>query len=140
MRRAGLDEAGRNREIENPVVAGAGLIRDLVEASAQLGVIGRAVEAAAHEAQQRREAGPILVANRLAGKFLDAVARERAILLVVEVLARKRDYREVVREQPVDHQIVERGQELAMTQVAGAAEDAYQARRKVAPRPWRPIG
>src|SRR5579871_6377000 len=82
----GFDEAGRNREIENAVVARANFGRDLFEALAEPGVVGRIGEAAADIAQQRGEAAPVLIANTLAGKFLDAVAGEVAIPLVVEIL------------------------------------------------------
>ena len=89
MRRADFDEIWRNREIENAVVARASFIGDFVEALAQFGVVGRVGEAAAHEAQHRLETAQCLFGDLLAGKLLDTVACELAILLVVEILHRE---------------------------------------------------
>ena len=78
--------------------------------------------------QHRRELRPVFFLDRAARELLDAAAREGAILLVVEILHREAENRELVGKLAVEHQVVERGHQLAMTQVAGAAENHDDAR------------
>ena len=65
----------------------------------------------------------MLFVDRAARELLDTAQRERAILLVVEILHREPEDRELVGQFAVDQQIVQRGNQLAMAQVAGAAEN-----------------
>src|SRR5260370_12545711 len=78
--------------------------------------------------EQRRELRPMLFRDRAARKLLDAAARERAVLVVVEILHRESEDRKFLRQFNVERKIVERRYQLAMAQIAGAAEDHNNAR------------
>jgi len=65
----------------------------------------------------------MLFLDRAARELLDTAQRERAVLLVVEILHRESEDRELVGQFAVNEKVVQRGNQLAMTQVAGAAEN-----------------
>ena len=126
--RTGVDEGRRNREVEGAIALGAALGVERLASPAQVLIIGGLGERAAIEMQHRGELRPVFFLDLAARELLDAAERERAILLVVEILHREAEDRELVGQFAVDRKIVQRGNQLAMAQVAGAAENHHDAR------------
>ncbi len=125
--RALVDEGRRNGEIEDVIAGAADFFIELLEALAQLGVVGRVGEGAGDEMEQRCEPGPGGFVELLARELFDAGAGELAIGVVVDMFHREADDREFLGEFRIDHQIVERGKELAVAEVAGSAENHEDA-------------
>jgi hypothetical protein len=95
---------------------------ELIERAAELFVTG--VVRRRHEVEMLGEAAPDFLVQR----FRPAVIRDRrtqllAILLVAQGLSRRADDRERRGEQALQSEVVERGDELALRQIARAAED-----------------
>ena len=126
--RTGVDEGRRNREVEGAIAFGAALLVDRLASFAQVLVVRRFGERAAIEMQHRRELRPVFFIDRAARELLDTAERERAVLLVVEILHRETENRELVGQFAVERQVVQRRYQLATTQVAGATEDHDDAR------------
>jgi len=129
------EELGRGREVEEVVPARAAL---LVEARAdprQLLVGLPPPEVALDVLQALLEPGPALLVER--GGGLDEapglLAQERAEARRVELLAAHADHHQLVRQQPALPEVVERGDELALREVAGGPEDDEDG------RPGRPF-
>src|SRR5581483_5908811 len=125
--RAGLDEIGRDREVVDAVAGGREVAVDSVEMLAQRMVISGLVEAPAHETQHPRKPVPSLFLDRAAGVLADGIEREGPIRLVIHLLHREADDSGAIGKIAVEGQVVECGQELAMRQRAGAAEDYHRA-------------
>src|SRR5208282_4707763 len=96
-------------------------------ALAQVLIVGGLGERAAIEMQHRGELRPAFFLDRAARELLDAAERERAIPFVVEIFHRETEDRELVGQFAVERKIVQRGNQLAMAQVAGAAENHHDA-------------
>src|SRR5579885_706843 len=125
--RAGLDEIRRDREVVDAVAGGREIAVDSVEMIAQRLVITGLVEAPAHETQHPRKPVPSVFLDRAAGVLADGIEREGPIRLVIHLLHREADDRGAIGKIAVEGQVVECGQELAMRQRAGAAEDYHRA-------------
>jgi hypothetical protein len=95
---------------------------ELVEGAPELlvsGVVGRR-----DEVKMLREAAPDLLVERLR----PAVLRDRGVellpvLLVAQRFSRRTDDRERRREQPLEREVIERRNELALSEIARTAED-----------------
>ncbi len=125
--RTGVDESRRNRKVEDTIAFGTELGIQRLASLVQVLIIGGFAERATIEMEQGGELRPVFVLDRAARELFDAAERERAILLVVEILHRETEDRELVGQFAVEQEIVQRGNQLAMAQVAGAAEDHQDA-------------
>jgi len=118
----GLVGGGRRREIEEPVRMRAKREVELVEGAAQLFVPG--LVRSRDEVQVLREAAPDLLVQRLRPAVLrDRLVQLVAVLLVGQRLPRGADDGERRRQETLQREVVERGNELSLGEVARAAED-----------------
>ena len=81
------------------------------------------VDSHVDEEQAAGEAVPAFFVEAAAREPLDAVTGELPVPVVVELLPADADDGDTGRKQSVDVQVVERRQELAVREIAGAAED-----------------
>ncbi len=130
------EQLGDQRQVEQPVAVGAELAVEAVQqvADAAVGVgVGRGAGDVVQPAGERL---PHLVLDGLgAGELLDRLAHVGPVLLVGVLAAAGPDEGEVLRQQPVQLQVVEGGDDLAVGQVAGAAEHHHGRRRRDRPDP-----
>jgi hypothetical protein len=118
----GLVGGGRRREIEEPVRVRAEREVELVEGAAQLFVPG--LVRRRDEVQVLREAAPDLLVQRLRPAVLrDRLVQLVAVLLVGQRLPRGADDGERRRQETLQREVVERGNELSLGEVTRAAED-----------------
>jgi hypothetical protein len=122
----GLDDllvrGGRGREVEEPVRVGAEREIELVERASKLVVSG--IVCRRDEMEVLREAAPDLLVQWLRSAVLrDRAVELLAVLLVAQRLPRCSDDSERRREQPLERKVVERWDELALSEIARAAED-----------------
>ena len=96
---------------------------DRVEPGAERRERVRVFEVEADEEQGLGERSPLRFVYRAPREALDALARERAVRLVGERIAAGADDGDARRKQAIEMQVVERRQQLAVRQIAGAAED-----------------
>ena len=94
-----------------------------VESGAERRERARVFEVEGDEEQGLGERRPLRFVYRPPREALDAFARERAVRLVGERIAPGADHGDAGRKQAVKMQVVQRRQQLAMRQIAGAAED-----------------
>ena len=118
----------RGREVEEPVAARAESLIDAVEFASKRRVAIRLIEAAAVVENIGGEARPKLVVDRAAGIFAHGLAEFLAESFARFVASGKADNGERGRKVSVRSEIVERGDKFAASQVAGCAEDDYDAR------------
>jgi len=112
----------RRREIEEPVRVRAEREVELVEGAAQLFVAG--VVRRRDEVQVLRKAAPDLLVQRLRPAVLrDRPVQLLAVLLVAQRLTRGTDDGECRWKEALQREVVERGDELSLGEVARAAED-----------------
>ena len=126
MRADGLDDRRigrrRRREVEEPVRVRAELSVDVVEPPPQ--VVVRRLVRRRDEVDVLGEALPDLFVQRLRPRMpRDRVAELRAEAVVGHRLARRADDGERGREETLEREVVQGGKELALREVAGAAED-----------------
>jgi len=118
----GLVRGGRRREIEEPVRVRAKREVELIEGAAQLFVPG--LVRSSDEVQVLREAAPDLLVQRLRPAVLrDRLVQLVAVLLVGQRLPRGADDGERRWQETLQREVVERGNELSLGEVARAAED-----------------
>jgi len=118
----GLVCGRRRRKIEEPVRVRAEREVELVEGAAQVFVAG--VVRRRDEVQVLREAAPDLLVQRLRAAVLrDRLVQLVAVLLVAQRLTRGTDDGERCRKEALQREVVERGDELSLGEVARAAED-----------------
>ncbi len=132
LRRAELsddraEELRRRREVVEPVACGLVPRVDLGEPLGQA-LVGRGVVEVAVDVVAAREDpvahGGIDLAHRVAGEVLGLLGAPAG---VVHARARDGDDRDVVAEEVRGREVVERGQELALGEVPGGAEDHDRA-------------
>src|SRR5438067_6309906 len=117
-----LVRGGRSREIEEPVGMSAEREVKLVECPPQLLVPG--IVRGRDKMQMLREASPHLLVQRLRPAVLrDGGVQLLAVFLVRQRFSRGADDRERRREKALEREVVERGDELALREIARPAED-----------------
>jgi hypothetical protein len=130
------EQLGDERQVVQAVAVGAVLAVEAVQqvADAPVGVgVGRGAGDVVQPAGERL---PDLLLDGLgAGELLDRLAHVGPVLLVGVLAAAGADEGEVLRQQPVQLQVVEGGDDLAVGQVAGAAEHHHGRRRRDRPDP-----
>src|SRR5262249_3360954 len=117
------ERLGRRRQVEDDVALGTVPRGDLVQGAAQLVDVTPAVERAASIVRGALQA---LEERPVDGRRAELVHRLRQTLahgLVGERLRAEGDDREVLVEEPVPGEVVERREKLAVREVAAAAED-----------------
>jgi len=118
----GLVGGRRRREIEEPVGVRAEREVELVKGATQIFVTS--VVRRRDEVQVLGEAAPDLFVQGLRPAVLrDRLVQLPAVLLVAQRLTRRADNGEGRREETLQSQVVERGNELSLGEVARAAED-----------------
>jgi len=117
------EERRRNREVVDAVPVQAALVLDDVEPRAERRERLLAVHFGGDEEERRGERLPGVRFDRAPRELLDALLGERAVVVVAHRLAADADDRDAWRQDPVDVQVVERGQQLAAREIAAAAED-----------------
>ena len=129
------ERAGRHRQVEGVVAAGAAVLVELAHGAGELveGVV--VVEAALDEAEPVGQLLPDLLGERRAGVLLDGVVDDLGEVLPVPVAAGEADEREARGQQPALHEVVDGRHELALGQVAGDAEHDEAARAGDAGQP-----
>jgi hypothetical protein len=124
-------EGGRQREVEEPSLGGRGrLPREGVQASGQARIGRGVLEIALDVEQPLREAAPGLASDvtRVRDVAADAFPERR----VVELLARQPDDGDGRRQEAVERQMIEGGQQLPPAEVAPGPERHDRARRRLA--------
>jgi hypothetical protein len=112
----------RRREVEEPVRVGAEREIELVERASKLFIPG--IVRRRDEMKMLREAAPDLLVQWLRPAVLrDRLVELLAVFLVAQRLPRRPDDGERRGEQPLQREVVERGNELALREIARAAED-----------------
>ena len=124
----GGERAGRDREVERVVAAGAALLVELGDGLGEQVEGGVVVEAAGDEADALGEGAPHLLAERGARVLLDRLVDDLAEVLVGPVAPGEPDEREAGRQQPAVGEVVDRRHELLAGEVAGDAEEHQAAR------------
>jgi hypothetical protein len=122
------EERGCGGEVEEPVEGDAGVRVELLELLVERLVDGVVVEGARHVAhllEQLVEHLGIRLAPRV---LLDRLARHRAVIVVRDVGARYGDQVEALRQRSLVGQVVDSRQQLAVGEVARAAEDDHRRR------------
>ncbi len=122
---AGLYQRRRDRQVENAVSRQAELRLDLLEPLLEGGKGLCLFEGPRDEEQRSFVIGPDLFFHGPARKFFDAFAGKGAKVGVAELAAAESDDGKLIRQQPVEPEIVDSGQELALGEIAATAED-YQ--------------
>ena len=123
-----LELIGRGGEIKKPIAARAAFLVDLVEALGQFLVAPLVAEFALVIEKRLGEAVPDFVAHRLPGKLAGRFFLFLAEFVVRFRAAREADHRQGRRQLAIGRDVVERGHELAMSQVAGRAKNHDRAR------------
>ena len=119
----GYEHRRRHRQVIDAVAGQVTLVLDGVEVCAERSVHRRVVEGPLVVEQRLREPLPVGVFGWTPGELGRAVFGEVPIRLVGERLTSDTHDRKAGRKQTVDVKVVERGQQLAMRKIAGAAED-----------------
>ena len=119
----GTEQRRRHRQVVHAISGQPALVLDRVEPRAEPGKAVVLAYRRRNKKQRRREIVPCLRIERPARKSTDSVLRELAIRIVIEARPSDSNNRHARGKQPVEIEVVERGQELAMRQIAGAAED-----------------
>ncbi len=131
-------EVRRHREIEEPVPGGAAVPIDPLEELGELLVRRCVVELALviHDAADERLPDRVL-RGPVAAVGVNALAQVLAELLVAEGPARETHDGELGRQEAAQLEVVERGSELALGEIAGRAEDHHGAglRHLLEPQP-----
>jgi hypothetical protein len=94
----------------------ATLVLDRIEASAEGRNCRRLFEIRLDEVQRVGERLPVRLVRRSPGEAFDALPGERPVPVVAQVLPSDANDREPGREESVDVQVVQRGQQLPMSQ------------------------
>ena len=118
----------RHGEVVDAIAGKPALVLDDVEPRSKRRERLRIVERRGDEVERVGERPPHGFVRRPPREMRDAILREVAIGLVGHVAATDADHREARRQQAVDVQVVERGQELAVREIAAAAEDHQRDR------------
>ncbi len=122
------EEARGRGQVEHAVALGAVALVDPLEPLAERTKVVDVVEAAALVVQRVGERGPVRLVDRRAREALERRAGEVAVVVVGHLAAGIADDREAVRQEAAHAQVVDRGQELAVGQVARRAEDDEHGR------------
>jgi hypothetical protein len=122
------EEVGSRREVEDAVERDPRLLVELGELLLEPLEDGILVERPGHVADPLQQLLEHLLVRRPARVLLDRVARHGAVLVVRHLRARDPDQVETLGERAFMREVVDRGQELAVRQVAGAAEDDERGR------------
>src|ERR1700682_2948284 len=119
---------GRDREIEKAVPARAAFLVDLVETLGQFLVSGFVGKSALRIENRLRESLPNLVTHRLPRKFARRFLKFFPELVIGFLASSETDHGDGGRQFAIGGQIIKRGNEFAMREIAGCAEDNDTAR------------
>ena len=119
----GRKEIGRHGEVEEHVAPGPVAALHFLQELAELGIGLVVGELAGLVVEGVPQLAPELLVHRAGGELADLLRLLGAERLVGLGLPRDADDRELARQEPVGLQVVERGEELALGQVPGGAED-----------------
>ena len=113
----------RNCEVIDAIAGQSALVLDDIQPRAERCESLRVVERGAHEEQRLGEGVPRGLVERAARELHDSVLGEVTILVVGHGPAADADRGKSRGQQPVEEQVVERRQQLAMSEVTAAAEN-----------------
>ena len=125
----------RDGEVVDAVPARAALLVDLVQEPGEVVLTALVGEVERDVARRLGQPVPDVLVEVVAAELADGVLHLVAELVVRPVRAGGADDRELLRQELAAGERVERGEDLAVRQVAGGAEDDEHARLRRAPSP-----
>ena len=123
------EEVGGGRQVEGAVERFSGLAVELGEHLLELGVDGLLVEFAGDVFDVLEEAPQHVLVGRAPREAADRLLALLAVVLVRFVFARDADEVEALGQRALVREVVERGQQFALGEVAGGAEEHERRRR-----------
>ena len=119
----GNEDRRRNREVINPIVGSTLLMLDHVEPRTERRKCAFGGDVDVHEIEQLRKFRPELLIDWPPRKAFDTVARKLAVLVIRVVRPADANHDEMLGEEAVHQEVVERRDQFAVSEIARTAED-----------------